>query len=270
MKKTTKKNSTTRKLLPAFAMLAVSAVTLSTSTYAWFSMNKTVNVTGMQLTAKSNSKYLIIGESSNAATLQATSGGNLTTLAYTGNSATLEVYPSQHNPGGANDSVVVAGSAKVTNTETAIDPGNWYYKIASSPTASTAKANSEVALTSDNFTDYVLHKQFYVTLAAGSQSASDLKLQSATFTTTNVKTGSSETMNAVTVLVTSANAYDEVAADSDTPAGTVLASTVTDSAAIPIDVFIFYDGDDASVYTNNLANLEGASVELVFEVDGGV
>jgi hypothetical protein len=46
-----KKGSTAKKLLPATMMLAVSASMLATSTYAWFTMSKEVEVTGIQMTA---------------------------------------------------------------------------------------------------------------------------------------------------------------------------------------------------------------------------
>jgi hypothetical protein len=59
MKKTTKNNSTAKKLLPAFAMLTVSAVALTSATYAWFTMNKNVEVTGMQLKAQAEKGILI-------------------------------------------------------------------------------------------------------------------------------------------------------------------------------------------------------------------
>ena len=42
---------TALKLIPAAAMLLVSAIMVSTATFAWFSMNTTVQVTGMSLTA---------------------------------------------------------------------------------------------------------------------------------------------------------------------------------------------------------------------------
>ncbi|NLN54939.1 MAG: hypothetical protein GX148_01405 [Clostridiales bacterium] len=42
----------TKKIIPALVMLLVSAVLLSTASYAWFSMNATVTATGMQVTAK--------------------------------------------------------------------------------------------------------------------------------------------------------------------------------------------------------------------------
>ncbi len=54
-----KKGSTAKKLMPAAMMLAVSASMLGTSTYAWFTMNTTVSVTGMQVNTTVGSNLLI-------------------------------------------------------------------------------------------------------------------------------------------------------------------------------------------------------------------
>lgn len=55
MKTTTNENknkhSASKKLLPAIAMLLTSAAMLSTATYAWFTMNKEVELTGLKMTA---------------------------------------------------------------------------------------------------------------------------------------------------------------------------------------------------------------------------
>lgn len=52
MKTNEKKNtSAKKKLIPAVAMLTNSAVMLSTATYAWFTMSREVEVTGIKLTA---------------------------------------------------------------------------------------------------------------------------------------------------------------------------------------------------------------------------
>lgn len=58
MKKTTKK-SPMMKIVSAAAMLAVSASMLGTSTYAWFTMNKEVSVTNMQVKARAEGGLLI-------------------------------------------------------------------------------------------------------------------------------------------------------------------------------------------------------------------
>lgn len=48
-----------KKLIPALVLLLVSAMVLSTSSYAWFSMNKTVSATGMSLTSTAPANLLI-------------------------------------------------------------------------------------------------------------------------------------------------------------------------------------------------------------------
>ena len=48
-----------RKLIPAFCMLLLSAVMLSTSTFAWFSMNTKVSATSMTVQAKASKNLLI-------------------------------------------------------------------------------------------------------------------------------------------------------------------------------------------------------------------
>ena len=48
-----------KKLIPALALLLVSAVLMSTASYAWFSMNNKVTVTGMEVKTKVSSNMLI-------------------------------------------------------------------------------------------------------------------------------------------------------------------------------------------------------------------
>ena len=48
-----------KKLIPAIGMTLLGAALLGTSTYAWFSANKTVTATGMNLSAKADSSLLI-------------------------------------------------------------------------------------------------------------------------------------------------------------------------------------------------------------------
>ncbi len=49
----------TRKLIPAIAMLLTSTVMMSTASFAWFSINKTVEVTGMNVTASAQGSLVI-------------------------------------------------------------------------------------------------------------------------------------------------------------------------------------------------------------------
>jgi hypothetical protein len=59
MIKMKKKNSPMRKLVAAIALLALSTVSLIGSTYAWFTMNKEVSVTGMKLKATAEEGLVI-------------------------------------------------------------------------------------------------------------------------------------------------------------------------------------------------------------------
>ena len=48
-----------RKLIPAFAMLMVAAIMMTTASFAWFTMNETVTATGVQIQAKSDGSLII-------------------------------------------------------------------------------------------------------------------------------------------------------------------------------------------------------------------
>jgi hypothetical protein len=65
-----KKPSAARKLIPAIGMLTVSAMMLSSSTYAWFTMNKEVEIQNIQMTASAPTNVqLSLGCGMNAASL---------------------------------------------------------------------------------------------------------------------------------------------------------------------------------------------------------
>lgn len=55
-----------RKLIPALCMLLASALFVGTSTYAWFSMNKTVTAANMQIKAQVNTQLMIKGSAAGA------------------------------------------------------------------------------------------------------------------------------------------------------------------------------------------------------------
>ena len=55
-----------RKLIPAFAMLLVSAIMLTTASYAWFSINTEVKVDGMSVKTTASDSVLIVGSALDA------------------------------------------------------------------------------------------------------------------------------------------------------------------------------------------------------------
>ena len=60
-----------RKLIPAFSMLLVAAIMLSTATFAWFTMNESVTASGMEIQAKASGNLLISTEKMTAKILHA-------------------------------------------------------------------------------------------------------------------------------------------------------------------------------------------------------
>lgn len=52
-----------------------------------------------------------------------------------------------------------------------------------------------------------------------------------------------------------------------TSSDVVLINSITDQTLIALDIYIYYNGADESVYTNNIVNLDGARINLEFSVD---
>lgn len=247
-----------KKLIPALCMLLVSAVLLGTSTFAWFSMNKTVTATGMEVTAMSSSVDLIIGISNDIATVQTDLDKE---VAFTKTGDDVKVYPSAYFKDG--DISIPEGSAKVTNATSAAQVKNWYYKVADQASASVS-TGSATALAS--FENYVLTYDLYITVAKGSNAVKDLKVSSATIESNLTSSSESKTNAAVRALVVSDTAVVEIK-PGNTSSDTVLASSINDTTLVHITVYVFYDGNDSTVYTNNIANLDGSKIALEFSVE---
>lgn len=65
-----------KKLIPAFCAMLVSAAMLGTSTYAWFSVNKKVEATGMSVTATPNTQYFVVSADTNFESAKTITLGN--------------------------------------------------------------------------------------------------------------------------------------------------------------------------------------------------
>ena len=279
----------TKIIIPALGMLLLSTAASVTGTVAWFAANASVQASGMYIQAKSDSSFLIIGTSSVLSDVQ---NANATSADIS--SAHAEVYPVAHDTI-ANTAAAIAtdvsnlkqyelisdttkkisidaynvliSEQKALYQEENANGTNWYYQIADAVTASTSTKQKTYLATLD--ANYIIHTTLYVTMSTGSNDGANLKVKDISFTMRNDTSGASETMNPVRALVTSASASVEFQARSGGPAvpnDTVLAATVTSGALVPIDIFVYYDGNDADVFTNNVANLEGATINITFDV----
>ncbi|MDO5147910.1 MAG: hypothetical protein Q4D76_00790 [Oscillospiraceae bacterium] len=106
--------SARRKLIPAVAMLATSAAMLSTSTYAWFTMSKEVEVKNIQLTATTTADIQI-------------SLGHLTspTGGYSDNTGTLTTN-SSGGTSADNGNVLEPTSTEMHDWSNSVDISNYY------------------------------------------------------------------------------------------------------------------------------------------------
>ena len=277
MKNDKRKNSTAKKLLPAAMMLAVSASMLGTSTYAWFTMNKEVNVSNMKVKVISETPYLLVNEesSSNAASgydvtanLMAAADAEAELKLVNPKTIASETAANQGDPTMAWQEAVAASADNYAKT------GNFTDVTLAADTAANANPHILGAGTgpSNAFRGYVLsYDLFFKT--ANSTDAKNLRLATTGgMTVTGVSSGKIE--EAVRILfVNQANgAY--YLYDCGTGTGTYsdnthyLGETVSNvDGSVALKVYMYFDGEDTAAFTNNAVNLTAVSAAFKFEVD---
>lgn len=251
------------KIVSAAAMLAVSASMLGTSTYAWFSMNDTVKVTGMSVTAKSDATFLMVKKGN----VDADSVQSSKLTADSATTTTLALYPTAHTL--TPSASVGISTIEAHNSTTDTNMNAWYYRYSSDPNDELGdNPTAQTPVTVADFdTNYVLVNQFSLAVADGSNELSNLHVKNCKITVPEGKD------KAIKVLVAGANGCEEFAADAVTAAnGGVLdganvalqSANVTSSEASTVKVYVYWDGNDEDVYTNGIADLAGTAVEVEF------
>ena len=189
----------------------------------------------------SNQSFLLISSEKNTATeIQAE---NKTTTALTVSDTEAKLFPAAH--------------ATIANTtEAAVDQNKWYTAFSADPAKVDMDASTKTTLTS--FTNYVIHKQVWITVAKNSTPVENLKVKA---TIENKATGD---ITQAKVFVTSATASAEMSSASSAPDTVLFSSQITDTTVVPLDIFIFIDGNDSAVYTNNYDQLDTATISLEF------
>ena len=269
----------TKKLFLSIMTLVLVVMALGTSTFAWFSMNTTATATGMQVGVKSDATYLLIGTGDND-TYSEIQTASVTTVALTvayGDQKVLASKPKEASEIGTGK--LFATGTPVTDAASAATAANWYTASSSDPAYSTENASHESVVKGVNslqstsssgnyyFNNYVIKKTVYLTLSVGSNDAYNLTVTP----TIALKTGQAQTttdISAVKVLVASGDNY--VILDSSmTTAQSLYATTnqdLTPTSVVTVDIYIYYDGSEDAVYSNNAANLADATIDLQFDV----
>lgn len=232
----------TRKLIPAFVMLLVSAIMLSTASFAWFASNRDVKAESMTVKANVVTQFLQI---SNA------QGGEYSTVA----------SPANNN----------AKTLDLVHAE--IENGNsvkWY--TGTSKDHLTGAKDGELSLvdtTQSNALDnYVLLNTFWFKMyETSNDNLSDLVVKSVTITSGE----GDKFAKALRVLVVGEGGVAEIWSNTSgefkrVGEETVLLSTVTKTAQ-SVDVYVYYDGEDASANTSNAIDLGNITVSVSFVTD---
>jgi hypothetical protein len=234
----------TRKLIPALAMLLISAVMMSTASFAWFSMNTSVSATGMSVQAKNESKYLQIVAGAGTAFTDAAHRDAIAIKASNILRPTALVKSladdrkSTEEYAGGTDLVWVEAFSSDPNSP-AMMTGGTYNNVSTSAMAET-----------DNF--YTLYNIFKVRMNP----------------TTGVTTGGPLSVTGVKVTSTGANADKLLPAVRvaiiGTEGGAIYDSTGTLVSGIAqiidnvtttesqVKVFVFFDGENDKAFTNNV------------------
>ena len=264
-----------RKLIPTFVMVLLAATMVGTSTYAWFSMNKTVSVTGMQVEVKSDETYLLVNTGDNDTYAEIQTAG-LKTVALTVSDGDAKIYPASpaltaaeaaylsvaegHNKVGGG--TIETAGVVVDNATKAAAVTNWFTANASAPNAAAIDTSTAKQLTS--FTGYVITRTAYLTVAAGANGANNLHV-----TPTFAQKGVGNDLAAAKALVVTSDGGFAVLSSTNNGSSVDISgsnTTLTSTTVLTVTIYIYYDGDETPVNTNNKANLTGATISLAFDV----
>ena len=252
-------------------MVCVAAVALGSSTYAWFVSNNNVDAITTDISAQSNSAYLVIQE----ATAGKTATDNTSTSSATAEDRTaVALYPAQVVNGTA------AGSYKFESAYAAA-AGNSLEKTSTRFTVGT-NGTAEEAVNNT----YAHKDTFYIGTGGYDGSFTNLKVEGVTVSAKNAD--KADLVNAMRVLVVCGdqwtvwkNGAEVTSVDTLNTAGNAtetttltakytdatnkaIAASVSKDNDVTVDIYVFYDGADGQVNSDNLADLKDCGVTVTF------
>ena len=237
-----------KQLGAAVAMVCVAAVALGSSTYAWFVSNNKVTATTTNISAQSNSAYLVI---------DTVATNTKSTSSKTASGDDKALYP-----------------AKIEKSD---GKALWKSAYASTAGASTMKEGTEFTIddgTAEKAVSagYAVKNTFYIGTGTYDGEFTNLHITGVTVdtATTTGDDGNKNLGNAMRVLVVCGSDWQVWSAtgellSSATATGTAFSAEVKKDTDATVDVYVYYDGDDTNVYSDNLANLTSNGVTITFE-----
>ena len=269
-----------RKLIPAFAMLMVSAIMLSTASFAWFSSNTQAEANGMQIKAQTSgglaiavwTKDTVDGVTVAKAPLDSAFASSVDIASTSWTNGASAVAPTSHN--GTNWYSAVAASvdsyAKNTEAYELVANGKEHYlQTTWSIKSLAADKQTNVRVTAvevSGITNETVNTNF----------AKSLRVAIYNRTTGTWYYFAPKQDAAATELYhvnSTADGRVAYAADGITVGASSLTTqvltNVTSTTAQVIDVYLYFEGEDENCKSANAVNLDTISVNLVFTAAGG-
>ena len=253
MEETKSVKSLKKQLAAAIAMVLVAAVALGSSTYAWFVTNNKVDATTSTISAQSNAAFMYIRNENNTSK-------DLRSDVSTLDNTNTELYPAHWSL-----------ASETANYATA---GKFYKAYAQEATASTRDQGTVAMITGTKgeagSVEAAVDSKYAVknTFKVGSK-GNDLTNLIVDASNGGISLVSGDSSNAkfdsaLRILVKCGDNW--VLCDKSSILGASndskkLADSVT-SNETTIDIYVFYDGDDEAIFTNNLASLKDASKKI--------
>ena len=244
-----------KKLIPAFCAMLVSAAMLGTSTYAWFSVNKKVEASGMSVTAVADTQYFVI--SKDAGTFATTGASKGQTVDFADVTENLAIKPAAWGQKGT------------------MDAAGWY-------TANVSKYDStaegeiinvtKITMTGGygDATQYFKAYTFFIGLAAGSSDYTgalnflniDDTTKGAAIAAIDIqqRTSTSDTWSDGTNKETLEIAHGTKVTDTDyyqSKKSYTLSAKTGAAQCVKVTVYVYLDGNNAYVIDSNAATLKG-------------
>lgn len=235
-----------KQLMAAIAMVLVATIALGSSTYAWFAANNQVTAKASQIGVQSNAGSLVIKYDATAVSSDLT--------ADVASIASAPLYPAQWADGVTSGTYQFESGYASVVTAADLKAGTLY-----------AVGDPDTAVTAE----YAVKNVFNVS-AKGDVDLDNLKVVAAAIS----DSGNANLDNALRVLVVCGSEWvlcdkDGVVSSSNATAG-LLATTVPHGADTEVDMYVFYDGNDSAIYTNNLTALTASAsskIMITLEVD---
>lgn len=236
----------------AIAMVLVAAVALGSATFAWFVSNNTVKATTSKISAQSNAPFLKIDKT-------AITEGSTTSISYA-EDADVKLYPAQVVKNTDNKALFKSAYASAATVTTELTDSR--YDVGDAANAVTG--------------GFAIKKSFKIgTADAKAGSFRNLKVAGVELTSK----GTEGLEDALSILVVCGDNWavykksadgtvlteykDRVSAAGNNTDG-VLADTIAANSSVDVDVYVFYDGSETNVYTNNLDKLTAIGATVSF------